>query len=146
MSNEKDNISTDEAKAALDTIDSMNQIGLQRSEHPRWFAISIALVIFLHFATIPFRFPLFVVGLGLYLVKSEKLGVKPNYSKPGVWTFVVWFFALNVFYLCMVYLREFYGFIWAPYAGGLLATSIYYIRYEVRKQTRAVQRGKEEIL
>ena len=146
MSNEKDNISTDEAKAALDTIDSMSQIGLQRSEHPRWFAISIALTIFLYFATIPFLFPLFLALLGLYLVMVKKLGVIPSYSRPGIWTSLAWFFALNMFYVCVVYLRENYGLIWVPYAGGLIATSIYYIRYEVGKRTRDAQRVKEEIL
>lgn len=144
MSNEKDRISTDEAKAALDTIGSMKQIGLQRSEHPRWFAISIALTIFLYFATIPFLFPLFLAFLGLYLLMSTKLGVKPSYSSPGAWTSLAWFAALNMFYLCVVYSRETYGLIWAPYAGGVIATSIYYIRYEVGKRTRAEQRTKEE--
>ncbi len=146
MSTEKGNILPGEAKKSLDSINRMNQIGLQRSEHPRWFAISIALAIFLYFVTIPFQFPLGLVAIGLYLFMSQKLGVKPSYSRPGIWISLVWFFALNMFYVCVAYLRETYGLIWAPYAGGLIATSIYYIRYEVGKRTRAAQRVKEEIL
>lgn len=144
MSTEKKNILPGEAKKSLDTISRMNQIGLQRSEHPRWFANLIALTIFFCFATIPFPFPLFLAFLGLYLVMSAKLGVKPSYSRPGIWTSLAWFAALNMFYICVVYSRETYGLIWAPYAGGLIATSIYYIRYEVGKRTRAAQRVKEE--
>ena len=147
MSIENENILPGEAKKSLDSINRMNQIGLQRSEHPRWFAISIALAIFLYFVTIPFpfQFPLGLVAIGLYLFKAQKLGVKPSYSRPGIWTSVGWVFVLAIFYLCVTYLREVYGVIWAPYAGGLLATSIYYIRYEVGKRTRAAQRVKEEI-
>ena len=150
MSDEKQEISPDEAKKALDTIDKMNRAGLQRLEYPRWFAISITLAIFLYIATIqeegPSRFPLFMVGLLLYAVLREKLGVKPNYSKPFTRTFLGWFFALAVFYLCMVYLRRIYGLIWAPYVGGLIAASFYYINYEVKKRTRNAQRTREEIV
>jgi energy-coupling factor transporter transmembrane protein EcfT len=142
MSTEKENILPGEAIKSLDSINRMNQIGLQRSEHPRWFAISIALAIFLYFVTIPFQFPLGLVAIGLYLFKSQKLGIKPSYS----WTSVVWVFVLAISNLGVTYLREVYSLIWAPYAGGLLATSIYYIRYEVGKRTRAAQRVKEEIL
>ncbi len=146
MSTAKDNISSDEAKAALDTIDSMNQIGLQRSEDPRWFAISIALAILLFFATLPYLFPLALIFIVLYGFKSKKLGVKPSYSRPGIWTSVVWVFVLAIFYVCVAYLREIHGLIWAPYVGGLFASSVYYIRYEMRRRTISQQRVKEELL
>jgi len=148
MSTQKENILPGEAKKSLDSINRMNQIGLQRSEHPRWFTNSIALTIFLYFATIPLGnyFPIFMAFYVLYFVMSAKLGVKPIYSRHGIWRLLVWFAVLAMFWVCVVYLREIYGLIWAPYAGGLIATSIYYIRYEVGKRTRAAQRVKEEIL
>ena len=149
MSTEKEIILPGQAKKSLDSINRMNQIGLQRSEPPRWFTNSVALTIFLYFATIPFLpfFPIFFVFYGLYVVMSARLGVKPSYSKSYIWTLVVWFAALTMFWVfCVVYLRESRGLIWAPYAGALIATSIYYIRYEVGKRTRAAQRVKEETL
>lgn len=148
MSTEKENIMPGEAKKSLDLINRMNQIGLQRSEHPRWFTNSIALTIFLYFATIPLGpyFPVFMALYVIYFVMSAKLGVKPSYSKPAIWRLVVWFAAMVMFWLCVFYLRESYGLIWAPYAGGLIATSIYYIRFGVGKRTRAAERVKEETL
>lgn len=149
MSTGKENILPGEAKKSLDLINRMNQIGLQRSEHPRWFTNSIALTIFLYFVTTPYTqygHLLFVVGLGLNVFMWQKLGVIPSSSRPSIWISLVWFAALVMFWVCVVYLREIYGLIWAPCAGGLIATSIYYIRYEVGKRTRAAQRVKEETL
>jgi hypothetical protein len=148
MSTEKENILPGEAKKSLDSINRMNQIGLQRSEYPKWFTNSIALTIFLYFATIPLGtyFPVFMVLYTVYFVMSTKLGVKPSYSKPAIWILLVWFAAMVMFWVFVWYLRETYGLNWAPYAGGLIATSIYYIRYGVGKRTRATQRVKEETL
>lgn len=148
MSTEKEYILPSEAKKSLDSINKMNQIGLQRSEHPRWFTHTIALTIFLYFASIPLGpyFPVFMILYTLYFVMSAKLGVKPNYSKSAPWIALIWFAAMVMFWLCVFYLQDSYGLIWAPYVGGLIATSIYYIRYEVEKRIRTTQSVTDETL
>jgi len=150
MSSEKERVSPDEARKLLDAIKEMKQIGSNRSVYPMWFHISLSVLIFLYFATIqengPNLFPYFFVGIVLYGVMLRKVGVIPDYSKPAIWALFWKGITLAVLYLFVVYLRRAYNLIWAPYAGGLLAVSIYYLMYALRTRTGTVQEIKEEKL
>lgn len=148
MSNEKERISPDEARKSLDAIKEMKQIGSDRLVYPTWFHISIAVLIFLYFATIqengPNGFPYWLAGIVLYGVMLRKVGVMPDYSKSAIWALFWKSFTLAVLYLLMAYLRRIHNLSWAPYAGGLLAASIYYVMYRMGARTGTVQKIKEE--
>ncbi len=150
MSTGEKDISPDEAKNSLDVINNMHQVAKKRTQTPRWFVIANTVLIFSFIATIPeegsYGVPWVLISLFLFLYMSEKRGVKRRYSETFSRKFYAWFIALMIFFLCMVLMRRTYGIIWAPFAGGLLAASFYYVMCEVARRKRVNPREQEQTL
>lgn len=146
MANEKETVSADNATEALNTIKEMKRAGLKRSIIPRWFAASIAILIFALFASIQEEGPngLVYVGLSFILYRSiqRKLGVITNFS----YKTVGFIFLLTSSYLFTVFLLRIHELILAPYIGGTIAAFIYYSLYELKRIRTNAKQAKGQSL
>ena len=126
-----DPIQTDEAQAALDTVEKMRGAGLRRGVPPRWYGIGIPVVVAIGFGLYAQQDPgslpgLFLaLGTALFVASSrDKTGVLGK-ALPETRTGIAAITALIVFLLALFFggiiIRRTYDLAWVPLVTGLIA-------------------------
>lgn len=126
-----ENIKSDEAQDALDSVEKMTRSGFRRAIPPRWFGIGISLIVAIGFALYaledPGSFPGLFIALGIALFvgfSRERIGVfgkeLPD-TKAGVWAMVgICAFLIALFFGGII-VRRAYDIAWVPLVTGLIA-------------------------
>ncbi|MCH8248083.1 MAG: hypothetical protein IH913_00610 [Proteobacteria bacterium] len=126
-----ENIKSDEAQDALDSVEKMTRSGFRRAIPPRWFGIGISLIVAIGFALYaledPGSFPGLFIALGIALFvgfSRERIGVfgkeLPD-TKAGVWAMAgICAFLIALFFGGII-VRRAYDIAWVPLVTGLIA-------------------------
>lgn len=124
-------VSAEEAKESLKNIDAAQAASRKRSAAPRWYGISIALLVAVGFSLYAQKDPGDLPGLFLILGTAlivayfrDKTGVNAKAlpdSAPGVWALIAVVGFLLVLFFGGIYLRRSLDMAWIPVVTGLLA-------------------------
>jgi hypothetical protein len=139
-----DPIRTDEAQAALDTVEKMRGAGLRRAVPPRWYGIGIPVIVAIGFGLYaqedPGSMPGLVLALGtaLFVASSrDKIGVLGK-AFPDTRTGIAAGTALIVFLLALFFggiiIRRTYDLPWVPLVTGLIAGGTLFLLNESERR------------
>ena len=139
-----DPIQTDEAKAALDTVEKMRGAGLRRAVPTRWYGIGIPVIVAIGFGLYaqqdPGSLPGLVLALGtvLFVASSrDKTGVLGK-AVPDTRTGIAAATALIVFLLALFFggiiIRRTYDLAWVPLVTGLIAGGTLFLLNESERR------------
>ena len=126
------NISSDEARDALDSVETLQRSGFRRAVKPRWFGLGLSLLVGIGFALYsledPGNLPGLLICLGVVLFISlgrTQTGVSGN-TFPGTARGVLAMIVLIIFLLALffggIYVRRAYELAWVPVVTGLVAS------------------------
>ena len=143
MTNETAKIDPEEAKAALDSISSLESIALQSAMPSTWSVIALALVVGLLVFLIGaglreyYVFPIIALPI-IIAVQSSKIKASLRTIKPSKKS-IVGFVSLIVFMLGLIliafYVRASYGTLVGPMVSGVIASlTVYWISLSARKE------------
>jgi hypothetical protein len=141
---DNNSIRSDEAKDALNTVESMRLAGLRRAALPRWYGIGIALLVAVGFALYaqkdPGSIPGLIIALGAVLFiaasreKTGALGKAAPQTASGIWALV----AVIVFMLALffggIFIRRAYDLAWVPVLTGLIAGTTIFLLSESERR------------
>jgi hypothetical protein len=139
-----DPIQTDEAQAALDTVEKMRGAGLRRVVPTRWYGIGIPVIVAIGFGLYaqedPGSLPALVLALGtaLFVASSrDKTGVQGR-ARPDTRTGFAAAAVLIVFLLALFFggiiIRRTYDLPWVPLVTGLIAGGILFLLNESERR------------
>jgi hypothetical protein len=125
------NISSEEARDALDSVKVMQRSGFRRAVKPRWFGIGLALVVGFGFSLYVLEDPGNVPGLLICLavvlfisIGQKETGASgrtfPGTIRAGLAMTVIIAFLLALFF-GGIYVRRAYDLAWVPVVTGLIA-------------------------
>lgn len=130
-----DNISTDDAQDALNTIKQMERTSLQQSIPPAWFGIVMAFVIGILVYTIAaslrnyYVFPIIAIPI-LLAMRSRKTQTLPK-TMPMGGKGIIGLIGLVILLLALIIggrmFKEIYEMTWSPILAGAIAAIIVYL-------------------
>ena len=142
---DQDQVGSDEAKNALDSVDKMQSAGFRRALPPRWYGVGISLIVAVGFALYaqndPGSFPgvFIAVGIALFVgISREKSGGAIGKELPdtstGKWALAGVCVFLVALFFGGIFIRRSYDLFWVPLVTGLIAgITIYLLSYSERR-------------
>ena len=124
----------DDARAALDAIESISDSVQKYAAPPHWFIAFTAIIIFIVFVGIQQEGPnglaplIIIAFVRIYMERTK--GLMPLLSKKSQWKTTGNIFLITCAYLLAVYLFRIQELSWAPLVAGTITASIYAIRAE----------------
>ena len=148
MTNPLERPTPQEATAALDSIENMTEVALERGLRPRWFAVSMSLWVGATTVAKAYDGPaadiviaaLFVAGLLGLALWHRRIVARVRAVHGVVGTVAAVAMIVGVLVILMVGDRAFevYGVSWAPFATGGVVAAVLFVAFEVaRRATRA---------
>jgi uncharacterized membrane protein YjjP (DUF1212 family) len=143
MTNETTKVESEEARVALESIKHLEGIALQHAMSPKWFAISIALVVGLLVFLIGaglrdyYIFPIIALPLIIAVQRSKtKASIRTiTMQKKTIIALVSLIAFMLGLILIAIYVRASYGTFLAPIITGVIATlSVYWINESERNK------------
>ena len=141
-------LKSEEAKVALDSVDEMQRAGFGRASPPRWYGIGISLIVATGFALYALEDPgdspalFMVLGMVLFIGASRQkmavLGKELPDTRTGMWALAgVSTFLLALFFGGIV-VRRAYDIAWVPLLTGVIAgATIYFLSESERRYYRS---------
>lgn len=127
----KENLRSDEAQIALDSVEAMQSAGFSRASTPRWFGAGLASIIAIGFSLYAMEDPgsipvvFLVLGMALFVGFSRKrfgaFGKEMPDTRTGKWAFTgVLLFLVALFFSGIALMRAL-DLAWVPLVTGFIA-------------------------
>lgn len=129
MTNNIDNVTSDDAREALDSAAKMESAGWRRGVPDRWFGAGVSALIaslfMLYALQDPYPYIVFpIIGLALFIAaareKSGAYGREFPTTKANAWAMVAFASVLLVFFFGSIVVRRAYDAAWVPLVVGFL--------------------------
>jgi len=139
-----ENLTSDEANDALDSIRTMESAGYRRAVPRRWFGVGLALLIACLYALYaledPYPYIVFpIIGMGVLIAASrEKLGAYgrdfPD-NKASKWALGTFIAVMVAVFFGMIFVRRAYDLAWVPIVVGLLVGLVVFLASEHERRS-----------
>lgn len=150
MTNEKENLTPDEAREALDSVAKMEGAGWRRAVPERWFGAGIATLIGSMFAVYalqdPYPYIVFpIIGFAVLIASGrEKVGaygrVFPD-GKSNKWMLALFAAVLLVVFFGSIFIRRTYDAPWVSVITGLLVGLTVFLASEHERRAYIAKAG-----
>jgi hypothetical protein len=142
---DQNQLGSDEAKNALDSVEKMQTAGFRRAVPPQWYGVGISLIVAVGFALYaqndPGSFPgvFIAVGIALFVgISREKsggaIGKELPDTRAGKWVLAGVCVFLIALFFGGIFIRRSYDLFWVPLVTGLIAgITIYLLSYSERR-------------
>ena len=150
MISENEDLSADEARAALESVTKMESAGWRRAVPERWFGAGMATLIGSLFAVYaledPYPYIVFpIIGIVVLIASSrEKLGAYgrdfPD-SKANKWMLVLFVSVLLVVFFGSIVIRRTYDAAWVSVVAGLLVGLTVFLASEHERRAHIAKAG-----
>lgn len=151
--NDIDNVTSDEAKEALESIVKMEDAGWRRAVPDRWFGAGVAALIASLFALYaledPYPYIVFpIVGLAIFITaareKSGAYGRDFPATKVNVWAMVAFVAVMLVIFFGSIVIRRTYDAAWVSLVAGLLVGLMVFLTSERERRAYLAKTGQGE--
>lgn len=142
---DRNEVGSDEAIDALDSIEKLQRAGFRRAVPPRWYGVGISLIVAVGFALYaqpnPGSFPGVFIAVGIALFvginrgkSSGAVGKELPDTRSGMWALAGVCVFLVALFFGGIFVRRSYDLFWVPLVTGLIAgITIFLLSYSERR-------------
>lgn len=148
-----DNVTPDEAKKSLESVEKMEDAGWRRAVPGRWFSAGVAVLIGSMFALYalvdPYPYILFpIIGLPLFIMaareKSGAYGRDASASTVNIWAIVLFITILLIGFFGSIFIRRAYDAAWVSLVAGVLVGLAVFLTNESVRRTHLAKADQAE--
>ena len=137
-------LSNEEARDALDSVEQMKRSGYRRAVKPRWMGVGLSLVVATGFALYSLEDPgnlpalLLVLGVVTFVSLGQRATGASGQTFPGTlrgnFALAVLITSLLVLFFGAIYVRRAYDLAWVPVISGLVAGLVLFLLSESERR------------